>query len=472
MNQQQKKTILSDPLNHFLSEHPNANEFELNKLRDLIEQRRVLKDQIKDAQFQSRSISRQIGETKRQGISIESLKHSMQTHSMQLKQLNEMLKELEQQLFECFKSDETLQETQTGTSSHFRTYIPPSLDPSQITISLLGNEIDEWNAYVERSPTASLYHRADWRQLIQETFGHDAIYCLAKNRQCEVVGVLPLIRLNSHLFGDFLISMPYFNYGGAISDHPLIEEQLMSFANEKAARLGVSHVEYRDEIERQGLPVQAHKVNMLLTLPTDPEQLWNSFSSKLRAQIRRPDRENPQVFFGRNDLVDDFYKVFSRNMRDLGTPVYTKRLFINILNTFPDDSRIICIKIGNKPVAAGFLLKHRNMFEIPWASTIKSVNPLSMNMLMYWEVLKFAIEQGIERFDFGRSTIDSGTFRFKRQWGAKPKQLFWHYWLNEGNEPPSLNPSNPKYALLIAIWKKLPVSLTRIIGPSIVKYLP
>ena len=211
---------------------------------------------------------------------------------------------------------------------------------------------------------------------------------------------------------------------------------------------------------------------MILSLPLEPDVLWGSFSSKLRAQIKRPYREQPQINLGGKEFLDDFYDVFARNMRDLGTPVYAKSFFLNIMEYFPEQSFIISIKLDNKPVATGFLLNHGNMLEIPWASTLKSVNNLSMNMLMYWEVIKFAIHQGIASFDFGRSTIGGGTFRFKRQWGAQPKQLYWHYWLNEGERLPALNPSNPKYALLISLWKKIPVSLTKYLGPPIVKNLP
>jgi FemAB-related protein (PEP-CTERM system-associated) len=159
-------------------------------------------------------------------------------------------------------------------------------------------------------------------------------------------------------------------------------------------------------------------------------------------------------------------------MRDLGTPFYGKPFFYNILESFPENSQIIVLRMNNQPVAAGFLIGYRDTLEIPWASTIRDVNQLSMNMLLYWEALKFAIQSGFRYFNFGRSSRDAGTFRFKQQWGAQPKQLYWHYWLGEQGELPTLNPSNPKYALLINLWKRLPVTLTRWLGPPIVKNLP
>ncbi|MDJ0806106.1 MAG: FemAB family PEP-CTERM system-associated protein [Gammaproteobacteria bacterium] len=472
MNHQRRKAILIDPLSAYTTEHPDATDSEMESLKIDSEQYQALKKRLKDERSRSKAISRKIGEAKQQGHPCESLKQAMQTQSRQVKQLNEALKEQERLIYDWFSAIEPSAKEQNSKVPAGRTYSSTKLDLNSVTISLLGKEIEAWNAYVTKTPSASIYHRAEWKQLIKQTFGHDGIYCLAKIPQHGVVGILPLIRLKSRLFGDFLVSMPYFNYGGPVADHPVVEEKLMAFANDEAARLGVEYVEYRDDIERQGLQVQTHKVNMQLALPVESDELWNSFSSKLRAQIKRPYRENPQIKIGGMDLLDDFYQVFAHNMRDLGTPVYAKSFFTNILQTFPSEGTIICVKLKEQPVAAGFLLSHGRLLEIPWASTVKSANPLSVNMLLYWEVLKFGMGQGFEWFDFGRSTIDAGTYRFKRQWGAQPKQLYWHYWLREGQKLPSLNPSNPKYALMIAMWKKLPLALTRVLGPPIVKNLP
>ena len=159
-------------------------------------------------------------------------------------------------------------------------------------------------------------------------------------------------------------------------------------------------------------------------------------------------------------------------MRDLGSPAQSKQLIDSILQHFPHNSWLVVIKLHGRPVAAGFLLAAGNTMEIPLASTIRRVNPLSMNMLLYWEILKFAISKNYSHFDFGRSSIGAGTYRFKRQWGAKPKQLYWHYWLGKSDAPPSLNPDNPKYSLIISLWKRLPVPIANFLGPMIVKNIP
>ena len=472
MNHHRKKEILSDPISLFKAEKDDFNARDITLLGEQNEQYQNLKTALKEAQALTKAISRKIGEAKQHEEPFEHLMQSMQVHSLQIKQLTEALKTKEEELLAFFETNKPEKAKTQKDNSSKRAYKSTNIDHAKISISLLEEDIEAWNTYVANSQATSLYHRAEWKQLIFRTFGHTGFYYIAKDSLQNIIGILPLIRLNSRLFGDFMVSMPYFNYGGAVADHPAIEKKMMDVANEHAAKLGVSHIEYRDDIERSDLPARTDKVNLILPLPRDPDELWNSFSSKLRAQIKRPYRENPFINIGREENLDEFYEVFARNMRDLGTPVYAKSFFLNILEHFPDNSFIITIKLNNKPVAAGFLLNHGNMLEIPWASTIKPINHLSINMLMYWEVLKFAISQGVESFDFGRSTIDGGTYRFKRQWGAIPKQLYWHYWLNEGEQLPALNPSNPKYALMISIWKKIPVLLTKYLGPPIVKNLP
>ena len=211
---------------------------------------------------------------------------------------------------------------------------------------------------------------------------------------------------------------------------------------------------------------------MRLTLPDSAEELGKTLGAKTRSQIKRPIREDPKVSIGGIEIVDRFYVVFSRNMRDLGTPVYAKAMFDDILRRFPEESSIVLIEIQGRPAAAAFLLHFRDTTEVTWASADRQFNKISINMFMYWEILKFSIERGSTIFDFGRSTVESGSYRFKKQWGAKPVQLYWNYWLKEGHTLPKMNPDNPKYALAISAWKKLPLRISNLLGPHIVRHLP
>lgn len=474
-----KKQILSDPVSIFLSLHPQNYADDKKKLQVLSEQYLTLKQQEKQLQLQTKKLSRQIGEIKRgtsvSERSIDELKSAMQLTGKRLKSASQQTRDSEEEILAYFKhspanTDNT--NTQAPTFNYGQRDNVDTIDIDKISICQLDNDVAAWNDYVKKHPAACLHHRSEWLDLFRNSYGHQCFYFTAFDNDNKIVGILPLVRLKSRLFGDLLVSMPYFQRGGAIADHPLIEQKLMQAANQQADELGIEHIEYRDDIPRKGLPVQTHKVNMVLVLPANIDDLWQSFSSKLRAQIKRPQRENPETFIGREELLNAFYSVYSRNMRDLGSPAHSKNFIAQILRHFPDNSWLVVVKLNQKPVGAALLMAHGETMEIPLASTIRAVNHLSLNMRLYWQVLQFAIKKSYKFFDFGRSSKDAGTFRFKQQWGAQPQALYWHYWLSEGSALPELNPNNPKFVLLINIWKRLPIVLTNILGPTIVKYIP
>ncbi len=330
-----------------------------------------------------------------------------------------------------------------------------------------------WDRFVEGNVSASRYHRSDWLDMTTEVFGHKSYRLEALSPTGDIDGLLPLVRLKSRLFGDYMVSLPYVNYGGLVSNGPDATGALLSYAEELAIECGCSHIEIRetDPVDTSW-HLRSDKVSMILELPDSPEALSKSIGSKLRSQIKRPKRENPEVKIGGSDLITDFYAVFAENMRDLGTPVYSKRLFSSICNTLGDAVRIVVIYLGGVPVSAAFLIRDGDRMEIPWASSLYSTRKLSVNMLLYWVCLEHAIETGCKEFDFGRSSEGSGTFRFKKQWGAEPLAHHWYYWLGGGQEMPGLSPDNPKYALAIKAWQKLPLWISNRIGPLIVKNLP
>ena len=335
------------------------------------------------------------------------------------------------------------------------------------------SEVAAWDRYVLDRPSASGYHLAAWRQVLVEAFGHRTIYLMVKDDRGDVRGVLPLVLLSSRLFGRFLVSLPFLNYGGVVTDTDSAREMLLEGAVEEAREVKAAHIELRhQDMCEIGWPCSRRKVSMRLELPSQFEVLWKGVPSKLRSQVRRAQKEGMMVRFGGREHLEEFYAVFSRGMRDLGTPVYGKNFFEAILQTFPKESRICLVSSKGVTLAAGFLYGFRNTLEIPWASSDRRYNHFAPNMLLYNSVLEYACQEGFQLFDFGRSSPGSGTYRFKEQWGARPLPLHWYYWLRDGHEFPQLNPQNPKYSLAIKIWQKLPLAFTTLVGPHIVKYLP
>jgi FemAB-related protein (PEP-CTERM system-associated) len=329
---------------------------------------------------------------------------------------------------------------------------------------------------VDRAAGSTLYHLYGWRRIIERSFGHRTHYLSAIDTTSTLAGVLPLVQLESRMFGHMLVSLPFFNYGGICADVEGARQALLDSAIGLARSCGVDFIELRhDEREepwQRRLSRKSAKVSMRMALPGSANELWKSLGSKLRSQVQRPRKDGMTALVGREELLDGFYDVFAANMRDLGTPVYSKRFFENILREFPGRTWIATVLRGRQPVASGLLAGFRDRIEIPWASSLRQFNRSSPNMLLYWTALEFGCAQGFRQFDFGRSTPEEGTYRFKEQWGARPHPLHWYYWLPDGRPMPQVNPRNPKYRAAIAVWQHLPLSLTRLIGPGIVKYIP
>jgi FemAB-related protein (PEP-CTERM system-associated) len=345
-----------------------------------------------------------------------------------------------------------------------------------------GNEAPAWDAYVQSHPYATLYHLHAWQRVIQETYNHKAYYFLAFERGLKLqhaadrcIGILPLVHLKSTMFGSHLISMPFFDIGGVLADDAKTEQALVGEAVLLGNSLAVDSLELRHRHPSSFVgsrPSYMHKVRMLLDLPESAEVLMKSFKSKLRSQIKKAMKEGLKSEIGGLELLDCFYSVFLVNMRDLGSPVHSKRLMENVLKHFPDKARVIVVRHSSRAIAGSMVVGFKEVLENPWASSLRQFSHLNPNMLLYWTMLEYACHQGYRKFDFGRSTPGEGTFKFKEQWGAKPEPLHWQYIpiKREGSEPGDLRKS-----LLMAraerTWKRLPVAFTRIIGPSIRKYI-
>lgn len=329
------------------------------------------------------------------------------------------------------------------------------------------------DAYVLGHPASSLWHRPVITAFIDQTYGHPTRMLGAFSDAGEFVGILTLVQLKSRLFGNFIVSVPYFNYGGLLADNRMVAEALIDAANQWRHQKSASHLELRHVRHLAlELPQRTNKLSFWLPLPKTASELWGSFKPKLRAQIRRGEREMVSFALGGPEYLDDFYRVFSENMRDLGTPVYGRQFFRDLMRYLPGQTWLVVVKLDRKAVGCAFLARHRDRLEIPWASALRSVGHTGINMFMYWKILEFAIGQGVKVFDFGRCTENAGTYHFKKQWGAQPIPLHWDYVLAAKQRLPGLNPENPRYRLLIEAWKRLPVWVANLLGPAIVRKLP
>ena len=344
-------------------------------------------------------------------------------------------------------------------------------EDDHLTVS---DQIDpaEWDRYVETHPEGSIDHLWRWRDVFSRVFDHQSTY-LAARRNGAIDGVLPLVHFRSRLFGRFLVSVPFLNYGGVLASDAAAADALMARARDLAQGFGASHVELR-HVSRQfaGLPSRAHKLKLTRLLPTTSEALWSAVDRKVRNQVRKAQKDGLTAQTGRAELIADFYAVFSRNMRDLGTPVYPKSLFDETVRLFSHDVHVYVVRLGRVPVAASIALRFKDSIIVPWASSLRAYRQHCPNMLLYWTMLEHASQLGVRTFDFGRSTRGAGTHQFKLQWGATETPLHWEYLLLTKSAVPDHGPTNAKFAAAIAVWQRLPLWVTEAVGPAIVRNIP
>ncbi|MDH5761184.1 MAG: FemAB family PEP-CTERM system-associated protein [Gemmatimonadota bacterium] len=329
----------------------------------------------------------------------------------------------------------------------------------------------EWDRLLSLFEGSTFCHLAGWRDVMTDDLGHEPFYRVARDRAGEVGGVLPLVRVRSRIFGDYLLSMPFLSYGGPLGSTGA-QEVLVESAVEMARRLGVDLLELRARTPLPGnLDVSDRKLTVLMDLPPSSEELWeNGLRAKVRSQIRRPMKGGMEARFG-HDLVYPFYEVFSRTMRDLGTPVLPRSFFEAIAGRMARHLVFCVVEHQGRPVAAGCGFLWNGEFEITWAGALREFSREAPNMLLYWALMEESIRRGANTFNFGRCSPDSGTHRFKRQWPSRDERLPWAQWSPSGTAA-TPNPDSAKFRLATAVWSRLPMGITNRLGPLLSRSLP
>lgn len=333
----------------------------------------------------------------------------------------------------------------------------------------------EWQTYVESTPHASMYHALEWRHVLRRAFGHRSWYLMAQD-DGGTRGVLPLVEMKSSLFGHFFVSLPFLDYGGILADTPECEAALATAAAALAAKRGAHHIELRQSFAAAGCAeagwaLRQHKASLVIPLDVEPDTRWSALSSRLRGKVRKAEKSGAMFSVGTTEELDDFYRVFGLNMRNLGTPVYSLTFFQNVLRA-AKDAAVLLVRHDGRPAAGAIALRRGERVELPWICSDYSQSSLNVNEYLYWNAIQWARNSGASELDLGRCSIDGGTFRFKVQWNPEIRPLFWYYWLASGIELPELNANNPKYALAIRCWKKMPLALANRVGPWIVRNIP
>jgi FemAB-related protein (PEP-CTERM system-associated) len=330
----------------------------------------------------------------------------------------------------------------------------------------------EWAYAAGTLAGAHLAHAPQWARVIRQAYGYDPLYFAAEDRAGHT-GVLPAVVVRRPLFGTVVASMPFLDGGGPCASSPAIASALTDVIVEAARRLGASAVEFRSA-HRLDIAAQPadHKVNLVLPLDSDPDRVWRQLDKSVRNQVRKAERSGLSIATGGLQHLDEFYDIHAARMRDLGSPAHARSFFRAIVDAFGRDAHITLVRNESKAIGGLMALAFKDSLVVPWASCLKEHFALCPNMLMYWETIRTACRDGFRRFDFGRSTRGSGTYHFKRQWGAAEHPLFW-YSIPIGRPHPASPRAEHGRAgrFLIRLWQHLPLTVTRSIGPRVRRYL-
>lgn len=331
-----------------------------------------------------------------------------------------------------------------------------------------------WNAFVDQHELGSFCHLFGWRRVIQDSSGHTPHYIISLNAAGEVNGLLPLFEVKSFLFGHQLCSTPFCMYGGAIANTSQVKNALEQHACYIAKELGVDYLELRyqsqqAELVEHGFLEKSVHSYFETKLKDNDDDILLAIKKKQRAVVRHSLKN--ELTSTVNQDIDTLFHVYSTSVRNLGTPVFSKKLFTLLVDEFTDNVDVLTISHANNALSSVMSFYYKDTVMPYYGGGLASARGAKSNDNMYYELMCHAAKKGCKLFDFGRSKNDSGAFKYKRTWGIEPKPLFHYYHLVKAKELPNLSPNNPKYQLLINTWQKLPLKVSQIIGPFLSKYV-
>ncbi|HEX6735227.1 MAG TPA: FemAB family XrtA/PEP-CTERM system-associated protein [Azonexus sp.] len=327
-----------------------------------------------------------------------------------------------------------------------------------------------WDAFVETCPEATFFHRAAWQGIVGEVFRHPTHYLYAHDGGA-IRGVLPLAHVNSLLFGNALVSLPFAVYGGIAADCPTAVAALENAAQQLAGQLGVDHLEFRNVAPRHAeWPTQDLYVTFRKAILPEVEANMLAIPRKQRAMVRKG--INHGLVSHIDPDANRFFALFADNVHRHGTPALPKRYFETLLRVFGKDCEVLTVTAPDgRPLSSVLSFYFRDEVLPYYAGDDEAARDLAANDFKYWELMRRACERGLRLFDYGRSKVGTGPYAFKKNWGFEPQSLHYEYCLYKCDSIPQNNPNNAKYKLFIEAWRRMPLALANRLGPHIVRNL-
>ncbi|HWR17321.1 MAG TPA: FemAB family XrtA/PEP-CTERM system-associated protein [Terriglobales bacterium] len=330
-----------------------------------------------------------------------------------------------------------------------------------------------WDAYAHRHPDSTIFHTIAWKRSVEREFGFQSHYLYAE-RNDQICGILPLFLLSNLVMGKVLISTPFAVYGGPCADDDPATLALVDAARKLAQELRVQHLELRNR-HQISLGPEFHEKDLYVSfdrdLPKTEDELMKSLPRDTRYMIRKGLKAGLTSVID-NSQVATLHHIYAQSVHNLGTPVFSQRWFEILREEFGDALQILIVNSPEGPIAAVQSFKFREWIIPFYGGAPLEARKYAANNVMYWEVMRRAQAEGLTKFDFGRSKRETGAFFFKTQWTMTQHQLPYKYFLVRRKEMPNFSPNNKKFQLAIECWKKLPLPITKWIGPPLVKLFP
>lgn len=335
--------------------------------------------------------------------------------------------------------------------------------------TLREEDCKRWDDYVEKSEQATFFHLSGWKEVLEQSFGHQGHYLYAE-KNGEIEGVLPLLHIKSYLFGNNLVSLPFCVYGGIVAVSVEAEDLLREEACSLARKLNVDSLELRNFGHKiTQWPQKDLYVTFRGEIDSDPDKIFSSIPNKQRAVVRKGIKSGLTAVEGWHGKR--MHRVYAESVRDLGTPVFSEKFFHQLRRVFGNSCRSLIVQHQGRDVAGVLSFYFKDQVLPYYAGSTGAARDLYAHGFMYWQLMKNASEQGVKIFDFGRSKVNTGSYSFKKNWGFTPEPLTYEYYLVKSQSIPEVNPTNPKYQIFIKAWRKLPLPIANCFGPILSKNL-
>ncbi len=350
--------------------------------------------------------------------------------------------------------------------------VPPVTSAPLVMRALEAQDAERWDRFVLRHPAGTFFHQMAWKRVVEKTFAHRAQYVYAE-RGGEIVAIAPVFMVSNWMVGRCLVSSPLASYGGICAENSEAEQALLDFLKRQAQERQVDYLELRNPAggTLPGFVANPRYSSFSMTLSKDPDAVLKGLPKDIRYMIRKAEKADLHVRRG-PELLDEFYKLFAINMRRLGTPVFPRALFVNLLEEFGKQIDVLVVYAGSEPVASAVSFLFRDTFHPYYIGGLPVARDLAANNFLWWELMKFAAQSGMNTFDFGRSKKGTGAYAFKKKWNPKITDLDYQVFLVKRKTAPNFSPANPKFELATQVWSRLPLWFTNRLGPQVVRWIP